>query len=71
MAKDSERIRRDQAGVGPDPSYRGELVRLDDLHDFKVADGEPTSAAGKFAHSRAPRSVKSMICWSIRGAPKS
>jgi sporulation protein YlmC with PRC-barrel domain len=41
MAKDSERIRRDQAGVGPDPSYTGELVRLDDLHDFKVADGEP------------------------------
>ena len=41
MAKDHERIRRDQAGVGPDPSYTGELVSLDDLHDFKVADGEP------------------------------
>ena len=41
MAKDHERIRRDQAGVGPDPTYTGELVSLDDLHDFKVADGEP------------------------------
>ena len=41
MAKDNERIRRDQAGVGPDPSYTGELVSLDDLDDFKVADGEP------------------------------
>ena len=41
MAKDRERIRRDMAGVGPDPSYTGELVSLDDLDDFKVADGEP------------------------------
>ncbi len=41
MAKDHERVRRDQAGIGPDPSYTGELVSLDDLHDFKVADGEP------------------------------
>ena len=41
MAKDHERIRRDQAGVGPDPSYTGELVSLGDLHDFRVAEGEP------------------------------
>src|SRR5262245_24509691 len=41
MAKESERVRRDQAGIGPDPSYTGELVRLDDLRGFKVAEGEP------------------------------
>jgi sporulation protein YlmC with PRC-barrel domain len=29
------------AGIGPDPSYTGDLVRLDDLRDFRVADGEP------------------------------
>ena len=39
MAKD--RIRSDLAGVGPDPSYAGELVRLHDLKGFKVASGEP------------------------------
>ena len=41
MAKENERVRRDQAGIGPDPSYTGELVRLDDLRGFKVAEGEP------------------------------
>ena len=41
MAKDRGRIRSDLAGVGPDPSYAGELVRLHDLKGFKVASGEP------------------------------
>jgi sporulation protein YlmC with PRC-barrel domain len=35
-------IRRDQAGVGPDPSEsRRRLASIDDLDGFKVADGEP------------------------------
>lgn len=41
MAKDRDRIRSDLAGVGPDPSYAGELVRLHDLKGFKVSSGEP------------------------------
>jgi sporulation protein YlmC with PRC-barrel domain len=35
-------IRRDQAGVGPDPSEsRRRLASIDDLDGYKVADGEP------------------------------
>lgn len=41
MAKERERSRRDDAGVGPDPSDTGELVRLEDLDGFTVASGEP------------------------------
>jgi sporulation protein YlmC with PRC-barrel domain len=34
--------RRDQAGVGPDPTRsRRRLVSIDDLDGYKVADGEP------------------------------
>jgi sporulation protein YlmC with PRC-barrel domain len=34
--------RRDQAGVGPDPSEsRRRLASIDDLEGYKVADGEP------------------------------
>ena len=41
MAKDRDRTRSDLAGVGPDPTYAGELVRMHDLKGFKVASGEP------------------------------
>ncbi|HSL72692.1 MAG TPA: PRC-barrel domain-containing protein [Longimicrobiales bacterium] len=41
MAKERERSRRDDAGIGPDPSDTGELVRLEDLDGFTVASGEP------------------------------
>jgi hypothetical protein len=41
MAKARERGRRDMAGVGPDPTHTGGLVRIDDLDGFKVASGEP------------------------------
>lgn len=40
MARNDERVRRDQAGVGPDPQYTGELVRLDELKDFRIASGD-------------------------------
>lgn len=41
MARDKERTRRDQAGVGPDPERRRHLVSIDDLDGYKIADGEP------------------------------
>jgi sporulation protein YlmC with PRC-barrel domain len=41
MGKDRE-TRRDQAGVGPDPSEsRRRLISMDDLDGYKVAEGEP------------------------------
>lgn len=41
MAKDRD-LRRDQAGVGPDPSEgRRRLVSMDDLDGYSVAKGEP------------------------------
>jgi sporulation protein YlmC with PRC-barrel domain len=41
MARDRD-IRRDQAGVGPDPSEsRRRLVSIDDLNGYSVAKGEP------------------------------
>jgi len=40
MARDRNRIRRDDAGVGPDPDMAGRLYRLGDMN-FKIADGEP------------------------------
>lgn len=41
MAKDRD-IRRDQAGVGPDPSVnRRRLISMDDLDGYSIADGEP------------------------------
>jgi sporulation protein YlmC with PRC-barrel domain len=40
MARDRDRMRRDTAGVGPDPDMTGRLYRLGDAK-FKIADGEP------------------------------
>lgn len=43
MAKKKDRVRRDQAGVGPNPdeSRRHRLVPMDHLDGFTIADGEP------------------------------
>jgi hypothetical protein len=38
---DDDRIRRDQAGVGPSASDIGNLVPIDDLDGFRIAAGEP------------------------------
>ncbi len=40
MARD-ERIRRDAAGVGPDPEFSRRLYPIDELKDFSIASGEP------------------------------
>ena len=40
MARERDHIRRDTAGVGPDPDMAGRLYRLGDAK-FKIADGEP------------------------------
>jgi sporulation protein YlmC with PRC-barrel domain len=43
MAKKKDRVRRDQAGIGPDPeeARRHGLVPMHDLDGFTIADGEP------------------------------
>jgi sporulation protein YlmC with PRC-barrel domain len=43
MAKDKDRLRRDQAGVGPDPetARRHGLVPMDELDGYTMAEGEP------------------------------
>lgn len=38
MARDTSR--RDSAGVGPDPMLTGQLTRMKDIRDFKIASGE-------------------------------
>ena len=38
MARDD--LRRDQAGIGPDPAMAGELTRMSEVR-YRVADGEP------------------------------
>jgi sporulation protein YlmC with PRC-barrel domain len=38
MARDTSR--RDSAGVGPDPMLTGQLTRMKDMRDFKIASGE-------------------------------
>src|SRR5262245_4626620 len=40
MARDRHRIRRDAAGVGPDPDLAGRLYRLGEA-DYRIVDGEP------------------------------
>ena len=40
MAKD-ERVRRDAAGVGPDPEFSRRLYPMDELKDYRIASGEP------------------------------
>lgn len=39
MARDN--IRRDMAGVGPDPRMAGRLTRMSSIHGYRIADGEP------------------------------
>ncbi|HEX6306607.1 MAG TPA: PRC-barrel domain-containing protein [Longimicrobiales bacterium] len=43
MARNKDRLRRDQAGVGPDPesARRHGLVPMHDLDGYRIADGEP------------------------------
>lgn len=43
MARNKDRIRRDQAGVGPDPenARRHHLVSMHELEGYTIADGEP------------------------------
>jgi sporulation protein YlmC with PRC-barrel domain len=42
MARDRDRNRRDQAGIGPDPeASRRNLISIDDLDGYTIADGEP------------------------------
>lgn len=41
MARERDNVRRDMAGVGPDPSLTGRLHRLSDIKGFKIASGEP------------------------------
>jgi sporulation protein YlmC with PRC-barrel domain len=55
MAKHEDRGVRDQAGIGPDPIEPGRLVGMDEIDDFKIAEGEPDvrgwdvySSAGAF-----------------------
>lgn len=55
MAKHEDRGVRDQAGIGPDPIEPGRLVGMDEVDDFKIAEGEPDvrgwdvySSAGTF-----------------------
>ena len=40
-ARKSRRGMRDEAGVGPNPRDARQLVRMKDLHHYKVVDGEP------------------------------
>lgn len=43
MARDKDRTRRDQAGVGPDPELarRHGLIPMREMDGFTIADGEP------------------------------
>lgn len=41
MARERDSIRRDSAGVGPDPRMAGRLYRMSEIHSFQIARGEP------------------------------
>jgi hypothetical protein len=41
MARDHDRLREDQAGIGPDPGNIGRLHRLSESHHYRIAAGEP------------------------------
>ena len=41
MAHKRDDLRRDLAGVGPDPQMAGHLSRMSNAKDFKIAEGEP------------------------------
>jgi sporulation protein YlmC with PRC-barrel domain len=41
MARDHDRLREDQAGIGPDPGSINRLHRLSESHHYRIASGEP------------------------------
>jgi sporulation protein YlmC with PRC-barrel domain len=41
MARDHDRLKEDQAGIGPDPGNIGRLHRLSESNHYRIASGEP------------------------------
>jgi hypothetical protein len=41
MARDHDRLREDNAGVGPEPGRESRLHRLSESHHYRIASGEP------------------------------
>ena len=41
MARDHDRLRGDNAGVGPEPGRDSRLHRLSESHHYRIANGEP------------------------------
>jgi hypothetical protein len=41
MARDHDRLRGDNAGIGPEPGRIDRLHRLSDSHHYRIASGEP------------------------------
>ena len=41
MARNNDRMKEDQAGIGPDPGNIGRLHRLSESSHFRIAAGEP------------------------------
>jgi hypothetical protein len=41
MARDHDRLRNDNAGIGPEPGRMDRLHRLSDSHHYRIASGEP------------------------------
>lgn len=41
MARDHDRLKEDQAGIGPDPGSISRLHRLSESHHYRIASGEP------------------------------
>lgn len=41
MARDHDRMREDNAGIGPEPGSAARLHRLSESHHYRIASGEP------------------------------
>ena len=41
MARDNDRLREDNAGIGPEPGRGSRLHRLSESHHYRIASGEP------------------------------
>jgi hypothetical protein len=41
MARDNDRLREDDAGIGPEPGRSSRLHRLSESHHYRIASGEP------------------------------
>jgi sporulation protein YlmC with PRC-barrel domain len=41
MARDHDRLREDNAGIGPEPGRGSRLHRLSESHHYRIASGEP------------------------------